>query len=137
MGGNPAVPELGHVSQNLRATVKRTPAAKSWLRVLEEPLRQFVVERGLARAEPESAVADSSDEETDPEDEEIVFVGRNGRMRDGKPPSDATWKKASRQADHDQPAEKGMVLDTTEDESGGAFKYVFFFSPLSHEIILV
>ncbi|KAK4161054.1 R3H-associated N-terminal domain-containing protein [Cladorrhinum sp. PSN259] len=123
VGGNSAVPELGHVPQNLRATVKRTPAAKSWLRVLEEPLRQFVVERGLAREPDTSAITDSSDEETDPDDEEIVFVGRNGRMRDGKPLSETPYKKASRQTpDSKNPAEKGMVLDTAEDDSGGAFK---------------
>ncbi|KAK3987207.1 R3H-associated N-terminal domain-containing protein [Cladorrhinum sp. PSN332] len=125
VGVNSAVPELGHIPQNLRATVKRTPAAKSWLRVLEEPLRQFVVERGLAREPDASAIVDSSDEETDPDDEEIVFVGRNGRMRDGKPPSEeaAPWKKASRQTtDLKKPAEKGMVLDTAEDDAGGAFK---------------
>ncbi|KAK4226583.1 R3H-associated N-terminal domain-containing protein [Podospora fimiseda] len=128
VGVNSAVPELGHIPQKLRATVKRTPAAKSWLRVLEEPLRQFVVERGLAREPETSAISDSSDEETDPEDEEIVFVGRNGRMRDGKPPSEeaaaaAPWKRASRQTnDSKKPAEKGMVLDTAEDDSGGAFK---------------
>ncbi|KAK3905947.1 R3H-associated N-terminal domain-containing protein [Staphylotrichum tortipilum] len=109
-------PEAGHVPRDLRATAKRTPAVKSWLRVLEEPVRQFVVERGLAVAAPAAAAGDSSSDETDLDDEEIVFVGRNGRMRDGKP-----WKKAERQV-AGQRQEVGMVLDAMEEGDGGAFK---------------
>jgi hypothetical protein len=91
---------VGHVPRDLRATAKRTPAVKAWLRVLEEPVREWVVERGLAVVAPAPPAptgvgAHEGDEEagdeTDPDDEEIVFVGRNGRMRDGKP-----WKKAQR-----------------------------------------
>ena len=35
----------------MRATAKRTPAVKSWLRVLEEPVRKFVVDKGMGEAE--------------------------------------------------------------------------------------
>lgn len=99
-------------------------------------MRQFVVERGLAvvaAASAPAAVKDgeagegSSSDETDPDDEEIVFVGRNGRMRDGKP-----WKKAERQVGVGGGGEKGavvvergMVLDAMEEGDGGAFKCVF------------
>jgi hypothetical protein len=123
--------EVGHVPRDLRATAKRTPAVKSWLRVLEEPVREFVVERGLAvidtaaPADKEEAGGESSDE-TDPDDEEIVFVGRNGRMRDGKP-----WKKAQRQVvggeNPGATVERGMVLEM-EEGGGGAFQCVVFFS---------
>ncbi|KAK4237338.1 R3H-associated N-terminal domain-containing protein [Achaetomium macrosporum] len=128
-------PSVGHVPRDLRATAKRTPAVKSWLRMLEEPVRQFVVERGLAVVASTASTATAtaathqhekeggrdgsdSDDETDPDDEEIVFVGRNGRMRDGKP-----WKTARRQVGgQGQQEELGMVLDAMEDEAGGAFK---------------
>jgi hypothetical protein len=133
---------VGHVPRDLRNTAKRTPAVKSWLRVLEEPVRAFVVERGLASA---AAAVDrdgeTSSDETDSDDEEIVFVGRNGRMRDGKP-----WKPARRQlagpgqgqGQGQGEAERGLVLEMEMEEEaggGGAFKCVFFVppSPLSSQ----
>ncbi|KAL2125849.1 hypothetical protein VTI74DRAFT_2500 [Chaetomium olivicolor] len=112
---------VGHVSRDLRATAKRTPAVKSWLRVLEEPVRAFVVERGLAVA-PAIATADNGEgggDETDmSDDEEIVFVGRNGRV---KKDGDLAWKKAQRQQKGDGAVEKGMVLEMGDGE-GGAFR---------------
>ncbi|KAK4663135.1 hypothetical protein QC763_600210 [Podospora pseudopauciseta] len=122
----PAPGELGYIPQNFRATAKRTPAVGRWLRVLEEPVRRFVVERGLAvtveeqeRREEEAAM---ESEETDPEDEEIVFVGRGGnKVREGKPPVETEIKSATRRVGGEQ--ERGMVLDTAgDDEVGGAFK---------------
>jgi hypothetical protein len=155
-GGAASSSSVGRVPRDLRATAKRTPAVKSWLRVLEEPVRQFVVERGLAVVAPTPAAAaaakhqrereeerrdgngsDDSDATTDPDDEEIVFVGRKGlSMRDGKP----SWKTARRQVvvaagQVEEEEELGMVLDAMEDEAGGAFKCVgfssffFFFFP--------
>ncbi|KAK3378744.1 R3H-associated N-terminal domain-containing protein [Lasiosphaeria ovina] len=138
-------PDVGKVPRDLRAKAKRTPAVKSWLRVLEEPVRQFMVDRGLvARPAPEpevEAVAAESESETDSSDEEIVFVGRNGTtMRDGKPVRDDTaetrdedvsgkMKKAQQQrSEQDQQDQQdakspGMLLDTLgEDESGTSFK---------------
>ncbi|KAK4144565.1 R3H-associated N-terminal domain-containing protein [Dichotomopilus funicola] len=143
-----ADPELGHVPRDLRNTAKRTPAVKSWLRALEEPVRAFVVERGLAAPLAATAAAaaaadhaaddnnnaanNSSSDETDPDDEEIVFVGRRGlRTRDGKPPQAACrFKMAQRQvAGRAGEEEVGMVLEMGEDDgrggsgnSGGAFK---------------
>ncbi|KAK0620180.1 R3H-associated N-terminal domain-containing protein [Immersiella caudata] len=102
--------EVGRVPKDLRAKAKKTPAVKSWLRVLEEPVRQFLVDRGLVAKVDESAV------ESDTEDEEIVFVGRNGTMMDGK-----TFKKAQR-VEKEKPVESGMVLDTTGNDESGAFK---------------
>ncbi|KAK4098340.1 hypothetical protein N658DRAFT_432269 [Parathielavia hyrcaniae] len=110
-----------HVPRDLRATAKRTPAVKAWLRVLEEPVREWVVERGLAVIATATVTAaatgtadDDDDVETDPDDEEIVFVGRNGRMRDGKP-----WKKAQRVAG--EVVDRGLVLEM-EEGGGGAMK---------------
>ncbi|KAK0702092.1 R3H-associated N-terminal domain-containing protein, partial [Lasiosphaeria miniovina] len=121
-----AVPaDVGKVPRDLRAKAKRTPAVKSWLRVLEEPVRQFMVDRGLvARPAPElevEAVAAESESETDSSDEEIVFVGRNGAtMRDGKPQQQQQQQSERDQQDAKSP---GMLLDTLgEDESGTSFK---------------
>ncbi|KAK4448473.1 R3H-associated N-terminal domain-containing protein [Podospora aff. communis PSN243] len=108
--------EVGRVPRDLRAKAKKTPAVKSWLRVLEEPVRQFLVDTGLVAKVDESAVESDTDE-----DEEIVFVGRNGSMMDGK-----TFKKAQR-VEKEKPVESGMVLDTTGDDESGAFKYVSVF----------
>ena len=116
-------PSVGHVPRDLRTTAKRTPAVKSWLRVLEEPVRQFVVERGLAVAADHTGAGGESSDETDPEDEEIVFVGRGGAMRDGKP-----WKRAERKVGGEEGRERGMVMDGMEEGEGGAFKCVFFSS---------
>ncbi|KAL2140655.1 hypothetical protein VTI28DRAFT_3512 [Corynascus sepedonium] len=138
-------PDVGVVPRDLRNTAKRTPAVKSWLRVLEEPVREFVVERGLAVAaaaspagnsgkngSSEGGVSDESDSDND-DGEEIVFMGRNGRnTMDGKP-----WKRAQRYGPGQQPGEeeKGMVLEM-EEGGGGAFKFV---SPLSlhHSTFLI
>ncbi len=126
----PSEPQVGHVPRDLRATAKRTPAVKSWLRVLEEPVRQFVVERGLAVVAAADAAGDGgeSSDETDPEDEEIVFVGRGGGMRDGKP-----WKRAERKVGKEEgEGERGMVMDGMEEGEGGAFKCVILCLCLSY-----
>lgn len=106
------LPSTGKVPRELHAKAKRTPAVKSWLRVLEEPVRQFLVDRGVAgREESDSSSLDS-------EDEEIVFVGRNGSMHDAR-----SWKKARREKKDAEP-QQGMVLDSLGDDESAAFKYV-------------
>lgn len=96
----------GRVPRELFVRAKKTPAVKAWVRSLEEPVRKFLVDRDVARED------DSSEEDTD--DEEIVFVGRNGTMRDGG------WKKARREG-HDD--EAGMLFDALgDDDESGAFK---------------
>jgi hypothetical protein len=118
-----------HVVRALRAAAKRVPALRTWLRILEEPVRRFVVECGLAAAAAcpteDAAKADGDpcgdgSDETGTEDDEVASVARNGRMRDGKP-----RKEAQRQvAGQDQ--EMGMVLEEMDDGAGGAFKLVHF-----------
>lgn len=95
----------GRVPRELFVRAKKIPAVKTWVRTLEEPVRKFLVDREVAR----EAETDSDDTE----DEEIVFVGRNGSMRDG-------WKKARREGHKD---EAGMLLDVPgEDDESSAFK---------------
>src|SRR6266699_915176 len=38
----PEGPAVGTVPRELRATAKKTPALKSWVRALEEPVRRFL-----------------------------------------------------------------------------------------------
>ncbi|KAM7187883.1 R3H-associated N-terminal domain containing protein [Rhypophila sp. PSN 637] len=127
--------DVGKVPKDLRATAKRTPAVKSWLRVLEEPVRQFMVDITMATTnQPSSSKQDggsTSSDEMDSEDEEIVFVGRNGKMRDGK----EGWKKVRREQQqakaassaatvqsHQLKRTQGMVLDSLGEDETGAFK---------------
>jgi hypothetical protein len=107
---------------------------------LEEPVRRYLVEREVAREgdtdlRTDESESGSSSESLDSEDEEIVFVGRNGSMRDGgsKARGDSKragdvggqWKKAHRE-DKGTGAtrDEGMLFDGFADEDGGAFRYV-------------
>lgn len=125
--------DVGKVPKDLRATAKRTPAVKSWLRVLEEPVRAFMVET-MASLNPPPPPRDkqetTSSDDMDSEDEEIVFVGRNGTMRDGK----KGWENVRQEKDaaaaaaaaqkhqQQQQAKPGMVLDSLGEDETGAFK---------------
>lgn len=98
---------IGEVPRDLRETAKRTPAVKGWVRVLEEPVRNFLKERN-----------EESDAEGDSSDEEIVFVGRKGMSAAGK-----GWKKARREVGSEE-VDTGMVFDSLGDDEGASFKYV-------------
>ncbi|KAF3767612.1 hypothetical protein M406DRAFT_220877, partial [Cryphonectria parasitica EP155] len=107
----------GRVPQDLRATVKKSPGVKGWLRSLEEPVRQFLAASRAGEGEEEAA-AEAEGSESDFSDDEIVFVGRKGVARE------AGWKKAHREV-HDRPVDRGMIFDSSssgEDDESGAFK---------------
>lgn len=106
--------DAGKVPRDLRDKVRHKPGLKGWVRVLEEPVRQFLVERGVGEERREE-----DDDSLDSEDDEIVFVGRNGSMRDGGKRD--SWKPAHREV-HEKPVDTGMVLDSLEDDESGAFK---------------
>lgn len=97
----------GRVPRDLRETIKKTPGVKGWVRTLEAPVRQFLLDHGEAQ---------EAKDESDFSDEEIVFVGRKAAPRDA-------WKKAHREV-HDHAIDQGMIYDSLEDEESGAFKYV-------------
>ncbi|KAI0833921.1 R3H-associated N-terminal domain-containing protein [Hypoxylon sp. FL0890] len=98
----------GRVPRELFQRAKKTPAVKTWVRSLEEPVRRYLVEQELAK-EPEPSVSDE-----DAEDEEIVFVGRDGTMREG-------WKKAKRES-KGKIEEEGMIFDALGDDADSAFR---------------
>ena len=103
---------VGRVPKDLHEKAKRKPALKDFVRVLEEPVRQYLenVRRG-----------DESSDEVDSEDEEIVFVGRGGVTRDDRD----GWKKARREVKSKE-VDSGMVFDELGDDEGGKFKYDVF-----------
>ncbi|KAI2781616.1 R3H-associated N-terminal domain-containing protein [Daldinia loculata] len=97
----------GRVPRELFQRAKKIPAVKTWVRSLEEPVRRYLVEQELAK-EPLSS------ESEDTEDEEIVFVGRDGNTRDG-------WKKAKRES-KGKTEEEGMIFDALGDDTDSAFR---------------
>ncbi|KAF2965234.1 hypothetical protein GQX73_g8331 [Xylaria multiplex] len=133
----------GRVPRELCQRAKKTPAVRTWVRSLEEPVRKYLVEREVAKEGDVDLKTDDSESSTDldSEDEEIVFVGRNGSMRDGKGKgkqgnrrttgSEAKgavnvggqWKKARREEKRSGTTrDEGMLFDAFGDEDGGAFR---------------
>ena len=76
----------GEVPRELRETFKRAKAAKGLLRDLEEQVRLFMSEKSECPKTPQEQKPKR--EELDSSDEEIVFVGRNGKMQDMPPSPD-------------------------------------------------
>ncbi|KAI0879414.1 R3H-associated N-terminal domain-containing protein [Hypoxylon argillaceum] len=127
----------GRVPRELCQRAKKTPAVRAWVRSLEEPVRHYLVEREVARDGDPGLRTDDSESSSssglDSEDEEIVFVGRNGSMRDGRrkdgnaPKGLANvggqWKKARREEKKTGATQdEGMLFDALGDEDGGAFR---------------
>ncbi|OAA66752.1 hypothetical protein SPI_01328 [Niveomyces insectorum RCEF 264] len=129
---------LGLVTRELRTAAKRTPAVKTWVRLLEEPVRQLLLAAELSRqvqeaeenrrtqaaaAENESDHYNDNDNDTlyfsDDEEEEIVFVGRRQLALDRA--KEAAWKTIHRAVDRQQ-VEAGVVFDALGDDESGSFK---------------
>ena len=105
------------ITRELRARLKKAKAAKGLLRDLEEQVRQFV------QTWEEKAKTKHADYQVhDSEDEEIVFVGRNGQMSDVPLSSSLT-----RGEEIDIPGEQ-LVFDSLADDHSASFGYT---SPLN------
>ena len=111
----------GEVAKELRERLKRAGGAKEVLRGLEEVVREFVLELEEGReegggkddgGEGEWVMGDTSGEE----DEEIVFVGRNGRMRD-QPPSPG-FEDGFDEEDGERERERLVFRSKVEDQGG-------------------
>lgn len=97
------------VKQELRATLKHSRGAKGLLQDLEEEVRGFVQkwEEKQRQLEKEGLI------EPDSEDEEIVFVGRNGAMSDER-----------QKSKQDEVLEKDkLIFQSLVDDHGAAFGY--------------
>ncbi|KAH6958399.1 R3H-associated N-terminal domain-containing protein [Fusarium avenaceum] len=113
----------GEVPRDLREATKRSPVVRTWVRSLEEPVRQFLAsQQAIAETQAVAADedADSAAEQMDSDDEEIVFVGRNGAMRELKEKK-ATWKHAHREVSQET-VDSGMVFDSFGTDESAAFK---------------
>lgn len=108
----------GKVPKELREKLKKAKAAKGLLQVLEEQVRKFVKDW----EEKAMAAEKELPPEGDSEDEEIVFVGRNGQMHD-IPPS----PKLSKHSDDNNIKSDQLVFDSLADDRGANFGYFLTF----------
>lgn len=99
------------VTADLRAKMKRARGAKGLLQDLEGEIRGFVEQWELKQQQLEK---EGLIEETDSEDDEIVFVGRNGAMSDEK----------RKQAQGEAKLEKDkLIFQSLVDDHGASFGY--------------
>ncbi|RGP80867.1 hypothetical protein FLONG3_1015 [Fusarium longipes] len=113
----------GEVPRDLREATKRSPVVRSWVRSLEEPVRQYLASQReviMPSAETAEEDSDSAAEQMDSDDEEIVFVGRNGAMRELREKK-ATWKHAHREVSQET-VDSGMLFDSFGNDESAAFK---------------
>jgi len=105
----------GKIPRELREKLKKAKAAKGLLRDLEEQVRLFV-----KNWEDDMVKKRKQEPELDSEDEEIVFVGRNGQMHD-MPPS----PKSENILDESDDIERDrLVFDSLAEDQGASFGYV-------------
>ncbi|TPX14141.1 uncharacterized protein E0L32_000535 [Thyridium curvatum] len=118
--------EAGRVPRDLRATAKKTPAVRAWVRVLEEPVRRLLEESNAAAAAAAAAAAEAEskkkkrDEASSDDEEEIVFSGRKSKKAVAAVAA-AGVKRAHREV-RDRPVDQGMVFDALGDDETSAFK---------------
>lgn len=106
----------GKVPKELREKLKKAKASKGLLQALEEEVRKFV-----KKWEEKTNMIDKEvPREIDSEDEEIVFIGRNGQMHD-TPPS----PRFKRHLDSNDVQSDQLVFDSLVDDHGASFGYVF------------
>lgn len=102
----------GKVPREIREKLKKARSAKGMLKDLEEQVRGFV-----QNWEEKSKNANKT--EVDSEDEEIVFIGRNGHMPD-VPPS-PTFRDSM---DDDEDERRHLVFESLANDRGASFGYV-------------
>jgi hypothetical protein len=107
--GLSATDSKGRVPQELRQKLKKSKGAKSLLQDLEEEVRKFVREYER-KAKFRMGKPEASEPEIDSEDEEIVFVGRNGMM------SDEQRKTVEEELEREK-----KVFDSLADDHGASF----------------
>ena len=106
MVSSPAAEAASNVPREVRSRLKHARAAKGLLHELEATVRIFLDDWN----EKEKRAWDDGLQDADSEEEEIVFVGRNGRMLDS--PSDDTFKHLQRDK---------LVFDGLADDRGASF----------------
>ena len=100
----------GNIPRELREKLKKAKAAKGLLRDLEEQVRLFVKNWEATTSK------DTGEPDLDSEDEEIVFVGRNGQMND-IPPS----PQSKNSLDEDNIEKDRLVFESLANDQGASF----------------
>ncbi|KAL8695645.1 MAG: hypothetical protein Q9224_003265 [Gallowayella concinna] len=103
----------GKVPKELREKLKKTKAAKGLLQDLEEQVRNFVKQWEVKNVK--AAPAPTPDLDSD--EEEIVFVGRNGAMHDVPQSPHAVMD----DFDEDDIKRDKLVFDSLADDHGASF----------------
>jgi len=112
------------ITKEVREKLKRARGAKGLLQDLEQEVRKFVEKW----EERDRKLVRDGMVDPDSEDEEIVFVGRNGQMSDMPVP--------------EIPSEEGelrhyhLVFDSLENDQGAGFGYVFSID-MSNVVMLI
>lgn len=113
--GSAATGGDGKVPKELREKLKKTKAAKGLLQDLEEQVRNFVKQwEAKNRKAPPAPKPDLESDE-----EEIVFVGRNGQMHDVPQSPHAVVD----DFDEDDIKRDKLVFDSLADDHGASFGY--------------
>lgn len=101
---------VGKVPKELREKLKRSRAAKGLLQDMETEVRNFVEswDKMHKNLESDGMMLPDSDD-----DEEVVFVGRNGQMHDMPSP------RCSEELEREK-----LVFDSFEEDHGASFGYV-------------
>ena len=101
------------VPKELRGKLKKAKAAKGLLQDLEEQVRAFVKswEEKMKRAQHDEPEMDS-------EDEEIVFVGRNGQM------NDMLLTPNSKKGKSEGPPKDQLLFESLASDQGASFGWV-------------
>ncbi|KAK2742540.1 hypothetical protein FQN55_007826 [Onygenales sp. PD_40] len=123
-----------HIPKELRLKLKHARAARGMLRDVEEEIRQFVQkyhekqamlhDEGLADAPTEKHKRKDDEKKqdmsSDTDDDEIVFVGRNGQMHDSPSRKERLRKfDADMGVDKEKEGEKMVFESLEEDRSAG------------------
>jgi hypothetical protein len=103
--------QKGRVPQELRQKLKKAKGARTLLQDLEEEIREFLMEWEMKK---ESLGRSAEELELDSEDEEIVFVGKNGTMSDEQ-----------RKAVEKELEKEKLIFDSLADDHGASFGYDF------------
>lgn len=111
-GVAPAVQPAQGLTREVRNKIKKSKGAKGLLQDIEEQVRDFVAawDERETRKQSEGLV------DPDSEDEEIVFVGRNGQMNDLPSPRTSMDEELEREK---------LLIDSLVDDRGANFGYVF------------
>ena len=111
----PAEKRPGSVPKELREKLKRAKAAKGLLQDLEEEVRNFV----KRWEEKERKLEGEGLHDIDSDEEEIVFVGRNGQMHDMLESPKSKTKAEEQEVKRDK-----LVFHSLEDDHGASFGQV-------------